>query len=40
MQPGIRLPTPYTVTNRNEYYGKTSYCGDFIGWTTMVKIYV
>ena len=38
MEPGIRLPTPYVVTNLVDC-GPT-YCeGDLIGWLENVKIY-
>ena len=38
MNPGIRLPTPYVVTNIDAC-GKTYYEGDLIGWDMVVKIY-
>ena len=39
MQPGIRLPTPYTVTRQNGNPGKICYSGDIIVWQKKVKIY-
>ena len=38
MEPGIRLPKPYAVTD-NDACDKTYYEGDLIGWDTKVKIY-
>ena len=38
MEPGIRLPKPYVVTNIDAY-GQTYYEGDFIGWDVVVIIY-
>ena len=38
MEPGIRLTTPYVVTN-NDACRQTYYEGDLIGWNTNVKIY-
>ena len=38
MEPGIRLPKPYVVTN-NDDCGPKYYEGDLIGWNTNVKIY-
>ena len=38
MDPGIRLPTPYVVTN-NDDCDETYYKGDLIGWQENVKIY-
>ena len=38
MEPGIRLPTPYIVSNQI-VHGSISFTGDFIGWDKEVKIY-